>query len=55
MSKIDLEQLSKEIKIMTRHHALYRVLKAELSLLGHWKLKARGNPKKAYRVSRGEI
>lgn len=54
MSKINLEQLRKEIKTMNRQNALYRLLKEELSLLGHWKLKARGDPKKAYRVSRGQ-
>lgn len=53
MSKIDLEQLRKEVQGMTRHNVLYRVLKEELGKRGYWKARARGDPKKAYRVSRG--
>ena len=52
MSELDLEQLKKEIEVMKRHQPLYRVLKEELTKLGYWKLKARGNPRKAYQVSR---
>lgn len=42
-TRIDLEQLRKEIRALTRRDALYRVLKEELSKLGHWKQKPRGN------------
>jgi len=52
MSKVDIEQLREGIRVMTRHHLLYRVLKEELSARGWWKNKERGNPQKAYRVSR---
>lgn len=54
MSKIDLGQLRNEIQKMTRHNVLYRLLRDELSKRGYWKARARGNPKKAYRISRGE-
>lgn len=49
MSKIDIEQLAEEIRRMERHQALYKMLKRELSLLGYWKNKQRGDPAKGYR------
>jgi hypothetical protein len=42
VSKINLKQLSKEIKLLERHQLLYKVLKRELSKLGFWKNKPRG-------------
>ena len=51
-TKIDLNQLRKEIRKLNRNKALYRVLKEELSVIDHWKNKPRGDPKKAY-ASRG--
>jgi hypothetical protein len=53
MSRIDLEQLRLEIQTLNRHKLLYKVLKEELSIRGWWRNRARGNPKKAYQVSRG--
>ena len=47
-SKIDLAQLSKEIRKLNRNKALYKVLKEELSAIDHWKNRPRGDPKKAY-------
>lgn len=47
-----MEQLRIEIRNLNRHKVLYRLLRDELSLMGHWKQKARGNPLKAYQ-SRG--
>jgi len=52
-TKIDLNQLRKEIRGLNRNKALYGVLKEELSVIGHWKNKPRGDPKKAY-LSRGK-
>ncbi len=52
-TKIDLEQLSLEIKGLKRNQKLYRVLKEELSKVGHWKNLARGDPLKAWQ-SRGK-
>ena len=48
MTKIDIEQLRREIRELNRHQLLYRVLKEELGRIGHWKLKGRGDPVKAY-------
>ena len=48
--KIDLGQLRVEIRAMTRSHALYRVLRDELTTRGFWRARPRGNPSKAYRV-----
>ena len=50
---INLERLREEIRVMTRSHLIYKVLKEELSRLGFWKSKPRGNPKKGYQVSKG--
>jgi hypothetical protein len=52
-TKINLEQLRIEIRLLNRHKKLYRVLKEELGKLGYWKLRGRGNPIKAYQ-SRGK-
>ena len=47
-TKIDLNQLRKEIRELNRSKSLYRVLKEELSAIGHWKNNPRGDPKKAW-------
>jgi hypothetical protein len=41
---IDLKELRKVIKGMTRQQAIYRLLRDELSLQGHWKQLKRGKP-----------
>lgn len=51
MSKIDIDQLRKEIRGMQRWHILYGALKEELGALGFWKNKPRGNPSKAGKIS----
>ncbi len=43
-----MEELRKSIRKMNRHQTLYRVLKEELSRLGHWRNLPRGNPKLGY-------
>lgn len=45
---IDLEELRQAIKAINTRKRLFRVLKEELSLLGYWKNRQRGNPKKGY-------
>ena len=40
---LDLDRLRAEIRVMKRSHVLYRLLKQELTALGHWKNKVRGN------------
>jgi hypothetical protein len=52
MTKINLDQLKKEIKELKRHQPLYRLLRDELLLLGFWKFKGRGNPSKGYKAMR---
>ncbi len=42
--KIDLEQLRKEIREMSRKTMLYEVLRDELTELGYWRRLGRGNP-----------
>lgn len=53
MTKIDIGQLKAEIRVLNRHKLLYRVLRDELTKIGHWKQRPRGNPMKAY-LSRGK-
>ena len=52
-TRIDLEQLRIEIRMLNRHKKLYYILRDELGKLGYWKLRGRGDPVKAYR-SRGK-
>jgi len=49
MSRVNIEQLIKEIGQLERHQMLYRVLKRELSILGYWRNKPRGDPAKGYK------
>lgn len=49
---LDLEELRKAIKSMTREQAIYKVLKEELSALGYWKSLPRGNPQAGYKKSK---
>jgi len=50
MTKIDLKQLRKEIRELNRTKVLYRLLRDELSAIGHWKQRPRGDPVKGYRA-----
>jgi len=50
---LDLDELRKAIRHMTRRQALYRLLKEELSVRGNWKNSPRGNPAEGYRRSKG--
>ena len=52
MTKINLIQLSREIRTMSRQNVLYKVLKRELTRLGYWRNRPRGNPVKGYKVMR---
>lgn len=40
---IDYEELAQSIRKMERHQKFYKVLKEELSKLGHWREKPRGS------------
>ena len=46
MSKLDIDQLRKEIRGMNRWNILYKALKEELSALNYWREKQRGDPRK---------
>ena len=48
MTHINLKQLTEEIRTMNRQNALYRVLRDELTALGFWRQRPRGNPSKGY-------
>jgi hypothetical protein len=52
MSKIDLEQLRIELKNLNTRQQLFKVLREELSKLGWWKARKRGNPSKGYKAMR---
>jgi len=43
-TKLDLEQLRVEIRTLTHDKELYKVLKEELTKIGHWKQLKRGKP-----------
>lgn len=53
-NKVNLAQLKEEIKQLKRWHPLYKLLKDELSALGYWREKPRGNPAKAYKRGMGK-
>jgi len=48
---INYEELKQAIRNMNRQQKLYKLLRDELSMQGHWKAIPRGNPKKAGKVS----
>jgi hypothetical protein len=54
-TKIDLEQLTNEIRDINIRRKLYHVLKTELSKIGYWKNKERGNPAKGYINSKEKL
>jgi len=49
---INEEELRLAIRKMTFRQGIYRVLREELTALGHWRNLPRGNPKKGYERSR---
>jgi len=46
---IDLNELKQAIRNMTRQQSIYRLLRDELSLKGHWKQRKRGKPNPMFR------
>ena len=50
MTDIDTDQLRVEIRGLKRHQKLYRVLKEELSKLGFWRNRPRGDPAKGLKT-----
>lgn len=53
-SELDLIQLRKELKNLKRWHPLYKILRDELSILGYWKVKERGDVRKGYEKGFGK-
>jgi len=51
VSKIDIDRLRIEIREMNRWNVLYKALKEELSAIGYWREKPRGNPSKGGKAS----
>jgi len=49
MGKVDIGQLTKELRGLERHQMLFKALKSELIKLGYWKNKRRGDPVKGFR------
>ncbi len=47
---MDMVELAEAIRRMNRQSGLYKVLKRELTALGYWQNKPRGNPKKGYQA-----
>ncbi len=51
---MDIIELRLEIRSMSRRSVLYKALKEELTALGYWRNKARGNPAKGYKAGYGK-
>ncbi len=49
---LDIEELKEEIRKLKPRTKLFRILKKELSILGYWKNKPRGNPRRGYEVKK---
>lgn len=52
--KADIEAIRGLIRGMKPRSVFYRMLKEELTALGHWRNHPRGNPKKGFRVAGGK-
>ncbi len=52
-TKLNYDRLRLEIRNMNRQKMIYKVLKEELSVLGFWRNRERGNPKLGY-IMRGK-
>jgi len=45
-----LDELKNDLMSLDRHSKLYKLLKNELSMLGYWRNKQRGNPAKGFKA-----
>jgi len=52
---IDTERLALEIQGMKRSSKLFRVLKTELSKLGYWRNRPRGDPSKGFQSMKNKM
>lgn len=53
-NKIDIEQLRSEIRAMTSRTKLWQTLRDELSALGYWRNRPRGNPSRGFKNGWGK-
>jgi hypothetical protein len=49
---LNIEKLKEEIRKLRPRTRLFTMLKKELSILGYWKNKPRGNPRRGYEVKK---
>ena len=49
------EFLQKTIRTMKRESPIYKLLRDELSILGYWKRKPRGNPRAGFIKGMGKV
>ena len=49
-----IEQLRQKIRKMSHRSQVYKALKTELSALGYWRNKPRGNPAKGFQAGYGK-
>ncbi len=49
-SLVNLAKLREAIRHMTYQQGIYKVLREELTALGYWRNKPRGDPSKGYRA-----
>ena len=54
LTKRERIKLALAMQCMTPRSKLFKLLKAELTMLGYWKNKARGNPELGYARSRND-
>ena len=50
-----LDKLRGDLQTLDRHDPLYKLLKTELTLLGYWKNRQRGNPAAGYKAMTDKI
>lgn len=47
---IDLDELEREIAVMTSRTKLFKTLKRALSAIGRWRNRSRGDPSEGYKA-----
>ena len=54
-NQLFLTELTSKIRAMKPRGALYKAIKRELSALGNWKCKPRGNPAKGWATRNSKV
>jgi len=52
---LDYKALQLKLKALTPRKRLYKLLKTELTKLGYWRNRPRGNPKKAFKAMKARL